>query len=170
MSRSRYVALPATLALAISDVQVSDAPQLAASPRLPEPDETTDAPGVLDLSGQDPEEVIPQSRPTPGLLPEWDSFGLHDQLIRALGHQSFTKPTPIQLKALPPALQGRDVVGVAETVRSLLPFLPNTHIRTGIWKNAGVWVACPTQAPLAEKALVIEDPQASSRVDPSPHP
>lgn len=117
LSRSRYIVLGATLALALSDVQILDAPQSATSSRLLEGGEATDVPEVLDTSGEDAEEVIPNNRSTRGLLPEWDSFELHDQLIRALGHQSFTKPTPIQLKAIPPALQGRDIVGVAETVR-----------------------------------------------------
>ena len=50
------------------------------------------------------------------MLPEWSRFSLHDQLARALYAQHFTRPTPIQAEALPLALAGRDVVGVAETV------------------------------------------------------
>ncbi|KZT69924.1 DEAD-domain-containing protein [Daedalea quercina L-15889] len=49
------------------------------------------------------------------MLPEWSRFSLHQQLAKALYAQHFTRPTPIQAEALPLALSGRDVVGVAET-------------------------------------------------------
>lgn len=170
LSRSRYVALDGTLALTLSHVQVSDAPQLATSSRPPDDDETADVPEVLDVSGEDAEGVSPQHYPTRGLMPEWDVFGLHDQLMRALCHQSFTKPTPIQLKALPFALQGRDVVGVAETVRGcFLLLFTNTHTNTGIRENAGVWAACLAQDLIREKTFGIENPQTSSRVNTGPH-
>lgn len=165
---SRYVVLGTILAPPSSDVQILDAPHPAASSRLPEDDGTVDIPSAPGMSGEDTEGVIPQNRPTRGLLPEWDAFGLHDQLMRALCYQSFTKPTPIQLKALPPALQGRDVVGVAETVRSyLVPLHTNTDISVGIGENASLWIAYLTQAPLAEEPSGIEGPQTGARVDPS---
>ncbi|KAH9922487.1 P-loop containing nucleoside triphosphate hydrolase protein [Fomitopsis serialis] len=49
------------------------------------------------------------------MLPDWSPFSLHQQLAKALYAQHFTRPTPIQAEALPLALSGRDVVGVAET-------------------------------------------------------
>ncbi|OCB91444.1 DEAD-domain-containing protein [Sanghuangporus baumii] len=49
------------------------------------------------------------------LLPEWSEFGLHPRLCSALHRQNFLSPTPIQKKSLPPALKGKDVIGVAET-------------------------------------------------------
>ncbi|KIP12099.1 hypothetical protein PHLGIDRAFT_62387, partial [Phlebiopsis gigantea 11061_1 CR5-6] len=49
------------------------------------------------------------------LLPNWHRFSLHSQLNRALCAQQFTSPTPIQVKALPAAAKGKDVIGVAET-------------------------------------------------------
>lgn len=144
-----------------------DAPQMATSSRLPEDGKTADVPEVPDTPCEDTEEVIHSTR---GPLPGWDAFGLHHQLIRALCNQSFTNPTPIQLKALPPALQGRDVVGVAETVRCrLLPLAATIHTDTGIGENVGVRTAYPTQTPLAEEEPGTEDPQAGARVDPSPH-
>jgi len=42
-------------------------------------------------------------------------LGLHDELTRAIADLGFTRPTPIQEQAIPPALEGRDVVGVAQT-------------------------------------------------------
>jgi len=110
------------LAFTLSDVQILDAPQIPASSRLSEDDKTADVSDIPDISDEDIEECTPLNHPTRGLLPEWDIFELHDQLLRALHHRSFEKPTPIQSKALPPALRGKDVVGVAETVR-ILPYL-----------------------------------------------
>ncbi|CAL1699487.1 unnamed protein product [Somion occarium] len=49
------------------------------------------------------------------LLPDWHPFNLHPQLLRTLYSQRFTRPTPIQSEAIPNALKGKDVVGVAET-------------------------------------------------------
>ncbi|KAJ2915512.1 hypothetical protein MD484_g4910, partial [Candolleomyces efflorescens] len=49
------------------------------------------------------------------LLPEWQSFALDHRLGHALRAKSFTTPTPIQAAALPSALKGKDVIGVAQT-------------------------------------------------------
>ncbi|KAG8687963.1 ATP-dependent RNA helicase [Ceratobasidium sp. 395] len=49
------------------------------------------------------------------LLPEWASYALHPSISRSLLSLSFTKPTPIQKAALPPAREGHDIIGVAET-------------------------------------------------------
>lgn len=49
-------------------------------------------------------------------LPAWKSVQLHGTLKRAILALNFLKPTDIQAKALPSALNGRDIVGVAETV------------------------------------------------------
>ncbi|KAH9994696.1 P-loop containing nucleoside triphosphate hydrolase protein [Russula vinacea] len=49
------------------------------------------------------------------LLPAWHSFALHPQLYAAIYSQNFVSPTPIQSQAIPRALSGRDVIGVAET-------------------------------------------------------
>jgi len=42
-------------------------------------------------------------------------LGLMAPILRALAEQSYTSPTPIQAKAIPPALAGRDVLGCAQT-------------------------------------------------------
>lgn len=51
------------------------------------------------------------------LLPEWTNIPLHSALKRALHALNLVKPTEIQARALPAGLSGKDVVGVAETVR-----------------------------------------------------
>ena len=45
----------------------------------------------------------------------FNSLGLSAELLRAISEQGYTKPTPIQSKAIPVILQGRDVLGGAQT-------------------------------------------------------
>ncbi|MDR0934602.1 MAG: DEAD/DEAH box helicase [Burkholderiaceae bacterium] len=42
-------------------------------------------------------------------------FGLDEKILRALNEQGYISPTPIQEKAIPIVLQGRDVMGAAQT-------------------------------------------------------
>ena len=42
-------------------------------------------------------------------------LGLIDPILKALEQEGYTRPTPIQQGAIPPALQGRDVLGCAQT-------------------------------------------------------
>ena len=42
-------------------------------------------------------------------------LGLKAPILRALEEQGYAKPSPIQEKAIPPALEGRDVLGCAQT-------------------------------------------------------
>jgi ATP-dependent RNA helicase RhlE len=46
---------------------------------------------------------------------DFDMLGLQPRLIAALAEQGIKDPTPIQKQAIPPALQGRDVLGLAQT-------------------------------------------------------
>ena len=45
----------------------------------------------------------------------FDDLGLPPALLRAVADLHFTEPTPIQRQAIPPALEGRDVLGSAQT-------------------------------------------------------
>ncbi len=45
----------------------------------------------------------------------FDSLGLSAELLRAISEQGYTKPTPIQSKAIPIILEGKDVLGGAQT-------------------------------------------------------
>ncbi len=40
---------------------------------------------------------------------------LDPKLLSALSRNGFTQPTPIQLKSIPPAVSGRDLIGIAQT-------------------------------------------------------
>ncbi|KAG1782742.1 DEAD-domain-containing protein [Suillus placidus] len=58
----------------------------------------------------------PEEASTSTTPPEtFKELGLIDPLLEALDKINFTKPTEIQQEALPHALEGRDIIGVAET-------------------------------------------------------
>jgi len=46
---------------------------------------------------------------------DFNSLGLAQPLIAALEHAGYTTPTPIQLQAIPPGLEGKDILGIAQT-------------------------------------------------------
>ncbi|MBI4519469.1 MAG: DEAD/DEAH box helicase, partial [Gemmatimonadetes bacterium] len=45
----------------------------------------------------------------------FNSLGLAPELLKALAEEGYSEPTPIQREAIPLALDGRDVVGSAQT-------------------------------------------------------
>jgi len=45
----------------------------------------------------------------------FDELGLAPKVLRAVAETGYTTPTPIQAEAIPAALQGRDVLGIAQT-------------------------------------------------------
>ncbi len=45
----------------------------------------------------------------------FDALGLAEPLLRALNDADYTHPTPIQAKSIPALLEGRDLLGLAET-------------------------------------------------------
>jgi ATP-dependent RNA helicase RhlE len=45
----------------------------------------------------------------------FSNFGLHPDLLRGIKELGFTRPTPIQTDAMPPALAGKDVLAAAAT-------------------------------------------------------
>ena len=62
----------------------------------------------------------------------FSSLGLHADLLRGVRELGFTRPTPIQQQAIPPALEGRDVLagamtGSGKTAAFLLPILHRLH-------------------------------------------
>ncbi len=62
----------------------------------------------------------------------FDSFPLHDALLRAVREAGYTQPTPIQQRAIPAALAGRDLLaaaqtGTGKTAAFALPMLHRLH-------------------------------------------
>ncbi|MFZ4122488.1 MAG: DEAD/DEAH box helicase [Caulobacterales bacterium] len=54
----------------------------------------------------------PEAPPAPV---SFDSLGLSEPVLRAIAESGYTTPTPIQAAAIPVVLQGRDVLGIAQT-------------------------------------------------------
>ncbi len=46
---------------------------------------------------------------------EFNSFNFHSKIAAGISAAGYTTPTPIQAQAMPPVLQGRDVMGLAQT-------------------------------------------------------
>ncbi|MGE3246298.1 MAG: DEAD/DEAH box helicase [Beijerinckiaceae bacterium] len=46
---------------------------------------------------------------------EFKDLGLSEKVLNAVTASGYTIPTPIQAQAIPPALQGRDILGIAQT-------------------------------------------------------
>jgi ATP-dependent RNA helicase RhlE len=76
---------------------------------------------------------------------DFEHFGLDARLIEAVRAMGYTKPTPIQSKAIPIVMKGRDVMGAAQT---------------GTGKTAGFAL------PILQRLL----PQASTSQSPARHP
>ena len=48
-------------------------------------------------------------------LVTFDSLGLSDAVLKAIKHEGFEQPTPIQLRSIPTFLEGHDMIGQAQT-------------------------------------------------------
>jgi len=62
--------------------------------------------------------VRPRRRPDRALMSDYsdfDHFGLDPRLIEAVRAMGYDRPTPIQSKAIPLVMKGRDVMGAAQT-------------------------------------------------------
>ncbi|MEO0328627.1 MAG: DEAD/DEAH box helicase [Pseudomonadota bacterium] len=92
----------------------------------------------------------------------FNDLGLNKTILRTLEEISLTVPTPIQIQAIPPALEGKDVVGLAQTgtgktAAFLLPLLQR-QIRDshkGKFRPVRVLILSPTRelaAQIFEKA------------------
>jgi ATP-dependent RNA helicase RhlE len=84
----------------------------------------------------------------------FDNLGLDPRLLKAVGAMGYDAPTPIQAKAIPPIIEGRDVVGCAQTgtgktAAFVLPLLQ--RVKSGNRKPVALIVT-----PTRELALQIE--------------
>ncbi|WP_299757968.1 DEAD/DEAH box helicase [uncultured Boseongicola sp.] len=68
---------------------------------------------------------------------DFDMLGLQPRLVAKLAEQGITDPTPIQKKAIPHAMAGRDVMGLAQTGtgKTAAFGLPIIHVLTKLGVN-----------------------------------
>ena len=93
-------------------------------------------------------------------MKDFIKLGLASPLLNALAKQGYKKPTPIQIQAIPPALEGKEILGTAQTgtgktaaftlpiLQQLLPVLKDKNKRP-----IRVLILTPTR----ELALQIHD-------------
>ncbi len=91
----------------------------------------------------------------------FESLGISEDRLAAIEAQGWTRPTPIQDQGIPPAMQGRDMVGVAQTGTGktgafMIPALERVEAGAGLQ----VLVLCPTRE-LAQQ--VAEDARLLAR-------
>ncbi|MEM9282951.1 MAG: DEAD/DEAH box helicase [Verrucomicrobiota bacterium] len=48
-------------------------------------------------------------------MPSFEELGLSGPVLRAVNRAGYTEPTPIQAKAIPEALNGKDIIGASQT-------------------------------------------------------
>ncbi len=100
-------------------------------------------------AAQPPEQEVPYEA-----THAFTDFGLDERLIANVERHGYTTPTPIQDQAMPPLMEGKDVVGIAntgtgKTAAFLLPLL-NKVLHD---EKQGVLILAPTR----ELALQISD-------------
>ena len=71
----------------------------------------TSSDDVTDQPADEPTAAAPEEPQGPGFA----DLGLSDDIVRVLGSLGYERPTPIQEAAVPVLLEGRDVVGLAQT-------------------------------------------------------
>ncbi|TDQ17589.1 ATP-dependent RNA helicase RhlE [Algoriphagus boseongensis] len=86
----------------------------------------------------------------------FDAFKLNKQLLSAISESGYTTPTPIQEKAIPLALTGHDVLGIAQTgtgktAAYVLPILMKVKYAQGVHPRALIL------APTRELVMQIEE-------------
>jgi superfamily II DNA/RNA helicase len=99
---------------ACADTQPSDAEAVRDAPTVPAQHESGAAAVAPAPEGTvDPgQEAGTEERPEPD---GFAALGLSEPILRAVAEMGYVTPTPIQEQAIPIVLQGRDVLGVAQT-------------------------------------------------------
>jgi len=104
----------------------------------------------------------PDHQPTP----DFAAFGLAPNLLSALAELGFTEPTPIQVAAIPHAMNGRDVVGRARTGsgKTLAFGLPLIHrVREG-GRRPRALVMTPTRELALQVTAALQELTTDLRV------
>src|SRR5919201_1756532 len=89
------------------------------------------------------------------ISPAFDELKLAPQLLRAVHDAGYEQPTPIQAQAIPLALKGRDLIGLAQTGtgKTAAFTLPILHRLLGGPRRSRALVLTPTR----ELCIQVED-------------
>lgn len=90
-------------------------------------------------------------------MDSFSALGLPQPLLRALQKMQFSKPTPIQARAIPFALQGRDILGSAQTgtgktAAFAIPLLAHLMLK----KQGAALVMSPTRELAAQILAAVQ--------------
>jgi len=101
----------------------------------------------------------PEKDDTPTI--SFAELGLAPQILKALDDIGYSTPTPIQAKAIPAALQGRDVLGIAQTGTGktgafTLPVLHRMSQGRARARMPRCLIVCPTRELAAQVAENVE--------------
>ncbi|TGE06048.1 DEAD/DEAH box helicase [Hymenobacter fodinae] len=96
----------------------------------------------------------------------FDELNLIDPILRALHEEGYTTPTPIQQQAIPHVLDGRDLLGVAQTgtgktAAFTVPILQILHQTAQVQRHAPGRTRCLILTPTRELAIQIGESFAS---------
>ena len=89
----------------------------------------------------------------------FENFNLSKQLYNAIVDLGFDRPTPIQEKALPVILSGKDMVGIAQTGtgKSLAYMLPILHeLKFSKQLNPRILILVPTRELVIQMVEIIK--------------
>ena len=86
-------------------------------------------------------------------------LGLSPSILKTLANNNYDKPTPIQAQAIPPVLDGRDIVGLAQTGtgKTAAFSLPILHRLSVNMTNGPRKIRALILAPTRELATQIND-------------
>jgi ATP-dependent RNA helicase RhlE len=92
-----------------------------------------------------------------GSVMNFETFNLHPSIMAGVRALGYTIPTPIQARAIPPILQGRDIIGLAQTgtgktAAFVLPILE--RLRSGSRGRVRALIISPTRE-LAEQTCEV---------------
>lgn len=92
---------------------------------------------------------------------EFEDLGLAEPLLRAIEGAGYERPTPIQTRAIPPIIAGRDLLGCAQTGtgKTAAFALPILHqlLADPLPKKARRWIRVLVLSPTRELAAQIGD-------------
>ena len=140
----------------ILDEEPADSVEESAAPAQPAPGTSSDSGSAVADTDRD-EEGTPSST--------FASLGLPEELLEAVTGMGFVEPTPIQAAAIPPLLDHRDVVGVAQTGtgKTAAFGLPLLAMIDPAERDVQALVLAPTRELAMQSAQAIEDFASRSR-------